>query len=341
MRPVAPGLVRQIKVLPDQAPDCSSLKSIAESVTRGCTNNDQKAIAVYNFMQLTHYHRQYPGEPGGVPVLKEINCYGWSLCGGLHAEQSAIWRELGWDWRFVGWDGHTTVEAKYDDRWHYLDVFLKFYAWMPDGKGGRTIAGEDDLNNDAASLIRDAFIMDEERRCVYMKDNPFVLNGNKANWRAPAFLGCGDELSGVIGGLKTHRGRDRSAGLGGDQPRQWRITRPTSTSPRASAWRTPGTRCPMPGIGPDKRLLPPTPAAATRIPATIRASDWCSSPTSTASRPAAMPTAYSPSLPISRPTRSSSRLSAWRMSGMPVTPLSPRKPANLPSLSLIWRRPTS
>lgn len=212
-----PGLVRQIRVQPDQAPDCTSLKTMAESVTRGCTNNDQKAIAIYNFMQLTHYHRQYPSEPGGLPVLKEIQCYGWSLCGGLHAEQSALWRELGWDWRFVGWDGHTTVEAKYDGRWHYLDVFLKFYAWMPDGAGGRTIAGEDDLNSNAQSLIQDAFLLDEGRRCVYRKDNPFVMNERKANWRAPAFLGCGDDISGVIGGLKTHRGRDRSEGWGGIQ----------------------------------------------------------------------------------------------------------------------------
>jgi hypothetical protein len=212
---LSPGIVARIKVQPDKAPDCTSLKSIAESVTRGCRNNDEKAIAIYNFVQLTHYHRQYPSEPGGVPVLKEIHCYGWSLCGGLHAEQSAIWRELGWDWRFVGWDGHTTVEARYDDRWHYLDVFLKFYAWMPDGRGGRTIAGEDDLNSNAQSLIQEAFVLDEGRRCVYGKDNQFVLNGAKANWRAPEFLACGDELSGVIGGLKTHRGRDHSEGWAG------------------------------------------------------------------------------------------------------------------------------
>ena len=210
--PTPAGLVRQIKVLPDQAPDCASLKAIAETVTRGCQNNDAKAIAIYNFMQLAHYHRAYPGEPGGLPVLKEINCYGWSLCGGLHSEQSALWRELGWDWRFVGWNGHTTVEARYDDRWHYLDVFLKFYAWMPDGKGGRTIAGEDDLNNNAQTLILDAYELDDGRRCVYRKDNAFVMNGAKANWRAPAFLACGDTIADLVGGLKTHRGADHSQG---------------------------------------------------------------------------------------------------------------------------------
>ena len=212
---VPPGLVHQIRVQPDQAPDCTSLKRIAASVTRDCTNNDARAIALYNFMQLTHYHRAYPEEPGGLPVLKEINCYGWSLCGGLHSEQSALWRELGWDWRFVGWNGHTTVEAKYDDRWHYLDVFLKFYAWMPDGQGGRTIAGEDDLNRDAQSLIQDVFALDEGRNCVYRKDNPFAMNGSKANWRAPAFLVCGDGIADVVGGLKTHRGADRSEGWAG------------------------------------------------------------------------------------------------------------------------------
>jgi hypothetical protein len=204
----APRLVQQIKVLPDKAPDCSSLKAIVESVTRDCQTNDEKAIAIYNFMRLTHYHRAYPSEPGGIPVLKEINCYGWSLCGGLHAEQSALWREMGWDWRFVGWPGHTTVEAFYDGRWHYLDVFLKFYAWMPDPKDPqrRTIAGQDDLAADSQNLLLDAFVMDESRKVMYAKGNEFELIGDRANWQAPAFLVCGDEISGIVDGTK-HRNR--------------------------------------------------------------------------------------------------------------------------------------
>ena len=54
--PESPGTVKQIKVLPDQAPDCSSLKSIVATVTRGCRTNDAKAIAIYNFMLFSHYH---------------------------------------------------------------------------------------------------------------------------------------------------------------------------------------------------------------------------------------------------------------------------------------------
>ena len=197
--------VRAIKVLPDKAPNCSTLKTIAESVTRGCQTNDEKAVAVYNFMNLTHYHRQYPSEAGGLSVLKEINCYGWSLCGGLHSAQSAIWKELGWGWRFTGWSnpGHTTVEAQYDGRYHYLDVFLKFYAWMPDGRGGRTIAGEADLADRAGDLLTGAFVLDKGRNCVYATNHQFALNGGKANWQAPAFLSCGDPLAGVLSGVKS------------------------------------------------------------------------------------------------------------------------------------------
>ena len=202
------GLVSGIKVLPDKVADCSSLKSLVESVTRDCKTNDEKAIALYNFMRLTHYHRAYPSEKGGIPVLKEIHCYGWSLCGGLHAEQSALWRELGWDWRFVGWPGHTTVEAFYDGRWHYLDVFLKFYAWMPDPNrpGGRTIAGEDDLAANPQELLLDSFVLDKSRRVMYAKGNEFELIGEKANWQAPAFLVCGDDIPGIIDGVR-HKNR--------------------------------------------------------------------------------------------------------------------------------------
>ena len=122
----------------------------------------------------------------------------------LHAEQSALWRELGWEWRFVGWPGHTTVEAYYDKRWHYLDVFLKFYTWMPDPKhpGKRTIAGQDDIQANPKDLVFDAFVLDKSRKVAYAKGNEFELIGDKANWQAPAFLVCGDDLAGIAEGVK-------------------------------------------------------------------------------------------------------------------------------------------
>ncbi len=204
--PPAPSVrVRQIKVLPDKAPDCSSLKTIVDSVTRGCRTNDEKAIALYNFMQLTHYHQNYPSEKEGLGALKEINVYGWSLCGGLHTVEAALWREMGWKWRYVGWSnpGHTTVEAQYDGRWHYLDVFLRYYAWMPDpnAPGGRTIAGQDDIKANPA-LITDGLEFDRIRGVYYHKGNRFEVIDGKANWLAPSFLSCGDTPDGIVSGVR-------------------------------------------------------------------------------------------------------------------------------------------
>lgn len=201
-----PGLVHRIKVLPDKVADTSSLKSIVATVTRGAKTNDERAIALYNFDVMTNYHRAYPTEKDGVEALKQFNVYGWSLCGGLHAGLGALWREMGWEWRFIGWDnpGHTTIEARYDGQWHYLDTFLKFYVWKPDrnAPGGRTIASQDDIKRDPALVT--GLVYDKSRKVYYQKGNQFEVINDKANWTAPAFLVCGDEAGGVLSGVKSN-----------------------------------------------------------------------------------------------------------------------------------------
>ena len=206
--------VGRIKVVADKAPDCSTLKSIVETVTRGCKTNDEKAIAIYNFARLAWYHRQYPGEKGGVAALKMLNVYGWSLCGGQHAALSAMWRAAGWKWRFVGWHGHTTVEVFYDGQWHYFDTFLKIYVWKPDSNapGGRTVASQADIQANPELITRD-LVLDKARKVYYRRDNQFEIINGKANWQAPAFFVCGDEPKGVIGGVA---GRNRAG-----SPKGW------------------------------------------------------------------------------------------------------------------------
>ncbi len=206
--PRQPETLQAIKVVTDKAPDCSSLKSIVESVTRGCKTNDEKAIAIYNFLRLANYHLNYPSEKGGISSLKLLNVYGWSLCGGLHTVEASLWREMGWEWRYVGWSqpGHTTVEAYYDDQWHYLDTFLKFYAWKPDPRapGGRTIASQADIraNSDLVTL---GFVKDPSRGVYYARDNRFETINDKANFHAPAFFVCGDTPEGVLLGVRNSK----------------------------------------------------------------------------------------------------------------------------------------
>ena len=204
--PAAP--LDNIKVVNDRAPDCSSLKAIVDTVTRDCRTDDERVIAIYNFGRYVYYHHACPNEPGNIGALKMINVYGWGLCGSQHTVLAALWEAAGYKYRYRGWSnpGHTTVEVFYGDRWHYLDTFLKFYAWMPDPAhaGKQTIAGQDDILANPA-LVTDAFVMDEARKVCYQTDNRFDRVGKQANWTAPAFMVCGDDLPSLIKGVRSSK----------------------------------------------------------------------------------------------------------------------------------------
>ncbi|NCQ29596.1 MAG: hypothetical protein COY42_30105 [Armatimonadetes bacterium CG_4_10_14_0_8_um_filter_66_14] len=59
-----------IRITTDRAPDCSSLESVVASVTRECKTDDERAIAIYNFLRYVNYHYAYPSEKGGIGALK-------------------------------------------------------------------------------------------------------------------------------------------------------------------------------------------------------------------------------------------------------------------------------
>ena len=219
----APPL-RDVRVTSDRAPDATSLKAMVASVTRGCTTDDERAIAIYNYGRYAYYHHAYPSEEADIGALKMLNVYGWSLCGGQHTVLAALYEAAGYKWRYRGWSdpGHTTVEVFYGGRWHYLDTFLKFYAWMPDpaDPARRTIAGQDDLKADP-TLITGQFVTDYARKVAYHKSNAFNFYGAKLNAAAPAFLTCGDDLPGVLSGIKSnsHAGSPRGwSGIRFDEP---------------------------------------------------------------------------------------------------------------------------
>ena len=194
--------VCNIKVLPDKAIDCSSLSNIVATVTRGCKSNDEKMMAIDNFMRISHYHRQYP--PAGPSLLWFTN-YGWSLCGGFAGLQCSLYSQIpGWGWRHVGWPGHNMSEAYYDGAWHWVDCFLKFHAWRPDAKApnGRTIACQNDLAANP-NLVNEDMMYDPVSQMCYDKQDRREMIKGKLNWTAPVLLTCGDELSGIMGGVNS------------------------------------------------------------------------------------------------------------------------------------------
>ena len=75
-----------LRVTTDRCVDTSSLDSIVRDVVRlsGAKTNDEKAIAIYDWLHETIFHHAYPVEksPQSVGPLKVIKVYGWGLCGG-------------------------------------------------------------------------------------------------------------------------------------------------------------------------------------------------------------------------------------------------------------------
>lgn len=180
------GLLAQadnFKVTTDRTVDNSSLESIIADVYRlsGAKTNNEKAIAIHDYLHRTIFHLQYATEPqnkDGVGPLKVINSYGWGLCGGQHTVLKALFETAGWQVRYVGWPGHTTIEVNYDNKWHYFDTFLKCYFWTKDKS---TIASQGDIATDPS----------------------IALDGQK-DGRAPVDLFvCGDDAPGVVSGCKA------------------------------------------------------------------------------------------------------------------------------------------
>ncbi len=173
------------KVTTDRTVDSSSLTSIVADVIRlsGAKTNDEKGIALYRYLHQVLFHSAYACEkrPQTVGPLKLINVYGWGLCGGEHTVMKALFETAGWQVRYRGWSdpAHTTVEALYDGRWHYFDVFLKAYFWTKDH---RTIAGQDDI-----------------------KADPLIVLDGLKDGRVPAesFLCCGDDAASIVSGCAS------------------------------------------------------------------------------------------------------------------------------------------
>ncbi|HEY3320269.1 MAG TPA: hypothetical protein VGP72_07380 [Planctomycetota bacterium] len=176
------GAAEAVKITTDKTVDSSSLESIIKDVYRlsGAKTNDEKAIAIYDYLHQSIFHLAYPNEkaPQSVGPLKVLNVYGWGLCGGQHTVLKSLFETAGWDVRYRGWQGHTTIETQYDGKWHYFDVFLKCYFWNKDKS---SVVGQDDINADAS----------------------LVLDGAK-DGRVPknSYLCCGDDAPGIVKGCK-------------------------------------------------------------------------------------------------------------------------------------------
>jgi len=135
----------------DRSINCTSLKTIVNDVCRGCKTDQDKAIAIYNFMVRTiwmdwHSHRplemkniSYKGKRRNLLVfandpVKYITVYGYCGCGPQAGVHGAVCKAAGLKFRHLNPGfGHVSGEVGWGGKWHWMDVWLP--AYVLDAKG--------------------------------------------------------------------------------------------------------------------------------------------------------------------------------------------------------------
>jgi len=132
-----------IVVRTDRSVNCTSLETIAADLCRGCKTDQEKAIAIYDFMVRTvwmdwHSHRPLEMVNGRLlfvnDPVKYIVVYGYCGCGPQAGTHGALCEAAGLKFRtlYPGF-GHVSGEVGWGGKWHWMDVWLP--AYVTDEKG--------------------------------------------------------------------------------------------------------------------------------------------------------------------------------------------------------------
>ncbi len=116
-------------------PSLDSFQGMLESVVSEEMSDEEKIIALWNFVVKWRYH-YYPSEENGHEPhdpVKLINVYGYGYCDDSASVLSLLARALGFMSRTYGLDGHVVSEIYYDGAWHMFDPDMEVFYRGPEG----------------------------------------------------------------------------------------------------------------------------------------------------------------------------------------------------------------
>ena len=122
--------------------DWFDMESLAHEITRGCKTDEEKALAIWDFIRLNFQHLASPGDREAHNPVVGLNVYGYANCAYHSTIFTSLCRAVGVPARvFEVWH-HTVSEAYYNNAWHMLDSDIGLYYLAGDN---RTIASVEQL----------------------------------------------------------------------------------------------------------------------------------------------------------------------------------------------------
>ena len=165
-----PLAVKDPAVTTDKSVDTRTLDSILKGLIRDGMSDEEKVLAVFNWIRRVIYHGDGPREYA-YNFFNIINIHGHGSCLRQTTPMWVLLNRLGYKCRGWATGGHHCIQVFYGEKWHLLDPHMCFYVY--DRATPRTIASIEQIKEDT-TLASDA--MKDGRAC-------------------PGFLLCGDDIS--------------------------------------------------------------------------------------------------------------------------------------------------
>jgi len=124
--------------------DWFDINSMVEEITAGCTTDEEKAVAIWEWVLWKRFQRS-PHDESALHPVRALNCYGYGICGHTSSWIKAFCRAAGLQARVWEIAGHTVSEVFYNGGWHMLDGNVKVFYLARDN---RTIASIAELEKD-------------------------------------------------------------------------------------------------------------------------------------------------------------------------------------------------
>ncbi|MFH1068348.1 MAG: hypothetical protein V1794_01900 [Candidatus Glassbacteria bacterium] len=170
-------LVVNPKVTTDKSVDCGSLDGILSSLIHGGMTDEQKVIAVFNWIRRVLYHGDGPEEIA-YDFGKMIHSMGNGSCLRQTTPLALLLSRLGYQSQSWVHDTHHMLQVRYGGGWHCFDPHMNFYVY--DRSSPRQVASIEQLRADSTL----AWAAVAEGRAA----PGFLLCGDSPRW----FSGGGD-----------------------------------------------------------------------------------------------------------------------------------------------------